>query len=226
MNFKALFGSLGYLRNPGHRGVRFAADVLRKHGWKDRGDGAPFDAQGNPTAWYTYPALQYLAGLDLSDRTVFEYGAGNSSLWWAGLAKSVTSVEHDKQWYEKLKSKLKPNQTLLSASAKEDYVNACAGPYDIIVDDGSWRLPCAIRAVANLSPRGFIVLDNSDWFPKSAAALRDAGLIQVDFHGSGPINAYCWCTSIFLRPGVQLKPRGERQPVWGVGGIQKVEDEG
>ena len=38
------------------------------------------DREGRPIPWYTYPAIEYLASLDLSGMKVLEYGSGNSSL--------------------------------------------------------------------------------------------------------------------------------------------------
>jgi len=39
------------------------------------------DKNKNPIPWYTYPAIEYLNNLDFTDKNVFEYGSGNSSLW-------------------------------------------------------------------------------------------------------------------------------------------------
>lgn len=46
-----------------------------------------------------------------------------------------------------------------------------------------------------------LILDNSDWYPKSVAFLREKlRWMQTDFHGFGPINNYTWTTSIFVNP--------------------------
>lgn len=42
------------------------------------------DKDGNPIPWYTYPAIEFLNSLDFSSKNVFEYGTGNSTLWWGG----------------------------------------------------------------------------------------------------------------------------------------------
>ena len=41
---------------------------------------------------------------------VFEYGCGNSSLWWAQRVEKVVSVEHDEAWYRRTEAA--PNQEL------------------------------------------------------------------------------------------------------------------
>src|SRR2546427_1382711 len=51
------------------------------------------DANGQPLPWITYPAIEFLKQLDLTDKTVFEYGCGGSTVYWSGVAKRVDSVE-------------------------------------------------------------------------------------------------------------------------------------
>src|SRR4051812_47679468 len=58
------------------------------------------DGAGIPIPWYTYPATEYLGSLDLSDATVFEYGSGNSSLWWSRRVRSIIAIENDKEWFD------------------------------------------------------------------------------------------------------------------------------
>lgn len=71
------------------------------------------DKEGNPIPWISFPAYEYLEQLDLSDKTVFEFGSGNSTLYWAKRVKSVISIEDDKEWYEKIKTRIPSNTTLL-----------------------------------------------------------------------------------------------------------------
>lgn len=44
------------------------------------------DADGDPIPWYTYPAIEYLAGLSFTGKDVWEYGCGNSTKWSPSLA--------------------------------------------------------------------------------------------------------------------------------------------
>src|SRR5688572_10403591 len=50
---------------------------------------------GQPIPWYTYPAIEFIRQLDFSQSTVFEYGSGNSTMFWAASAARVISVEED-----------------------------------------------------------------------------------------------------------------------------------
>jgi predicted O-methyltransferase YrrM len=159
---------------------------------------------------YTYPAIAYLSQLDFSERTVFEYGAGNSTLWWGARSKRVVSVESGHVWASKVSRQAEAlTIEILEAADKDEYVSALDGVFDVIVVDG-WPGACAERAVTALAPGGLIVLDNADWYPGTCAMLRATELIQVDFSGFGPVNPYTWTTSLFLHRDFRARPVGER----------------
>jgi hypothetical protein len=75
------------------------------------------------------------------------------------------------------------------------------GHFDVIVIDGMARVLTAWLAARVLSPSGFILFDNSDRdaYQGGYDILSRAGFHRIDFWGTGPINPYEWCTSIFTR---------------------------
>jgi hypothetical protein len=187
------------------------------------------DAEGRPIPWYTYPALEFIRQLDFTRCSVFEYGSGNSTLFWSNVAARVVSVEHEKTWFERMRTVAPANCEMVFADDPDTYVNCLrtrAGNFDVIVIDGQCRLQCASVAGAALRPGGVIVLDNSDWFPNTAAALRGHDLIEVDMSGLGPINACTWTTSFFFHRSFAVPPRYGRQPLSPVGARLNVFDEG
>jgi hypothetical protein len=187
---------------------------------------APVDGHGNPTPWYTYPAIAYLSQLDFSESAVFEYGAGNSTLWWGARSRHVVSVESTRDWALKVSRKADALPVeILEATGRDEYVMALDGVFEVIVVDGDWRGACAERAVAALAPGGLIVLDNADWYPGTCAMLRATNLIQVDFSGFGSVNPYTWTTSLFLHPDFRARPVRERQPVPAVGSLTFTGDD-
>ncbi|HET7217420.1 MAG TPA: class I SAM-dependent methyltransferase [Vicinamibacterales bacterium] len=207
-----------------------AAKVL----WFDYGHlrsvraGRPVDAAGQPIPWFTYPAIEFLQQLDFSARTVFEYGSGNSTLFWAGRATCVVSVEDDERWFEQLKTQAPPNCTLLHEPDLRSYVDTISRypeGFDVIVVDGPargrTRVNCARAAVQHLKPGGMIILDNSDWLPDSARLLRDADLLQVDMSGFIPIGDHTQTTSIFFHRQSRFGVTGTRQPLPGIGAIHR-----
>jgi hypothetical protein len=184
----------------------------------------PLDAGGDPYPWYTYPAVEYLKQLDFSNKTVFEYGCGHSTLFWAARAAAVVSVEHNAQWYDLVRQRIPGNCTLVHEPESDAYATAITDfnrQFDVIVIDGlvagRTRLKCARAAVSSLRAGGMIILDNSDWLPESARHLRSAGLIQVDMTGFAPINDYTCTTSFFLHRAFAFDPLHDRQPVPGIG---------
>src|SRR4051812_3930217 len=80
--------------------THFKVIELETGNFRSAREGMAVDQQGRPLPWYTYPMIDYLNQLDFSEKSVFEFGAGNSTLYWARRAKSVTSIEHDVKWYD------------------------------------------------------------------------------------------------------------------------------
>lgn len=188
----------------------------------------PVDREGKPLPWYTYPAIEYLMQLDLKNKTVFEFGSGNSSLFWAARAKRVISVENDPAWYRQVMKSVPPNLDLRLRESPEDYVRCITEEnlrYDLVVVDGIVRSRCARAALSRLADGGLIILDNADWFTSAAAILRQSDLIQIDMKGFGPVNAYAWCTTLFLHRGFKFGSIGQIQPSPGMGSIQQPVDD-
>jgi hypothetical protein len=208
------------------RGVVNALTLHHTYGFgRSARSGLPLDASGAPLPWYTYPAIEYLSQVDFAGRRVFEYGAGNSTLFWQARGARVAGVESDPAWHAKL-SRQDPAPRILLRERREEYVRSieeAEGPFDVVAIDGRWRHDCAKAAPAQLAPGGAIVLDNSDLHPRSARALREAGFLQVDFSGFGPVNPYTWTTSLFLRADCSLQ-RGLRDPK-PLGGLDQHEAE-
>jgi hypothetical protein len=185
------------------------------------------DAKDNPIPWYTYPAIEYIKQLDFHDKVVYEYGSGNSTLFWAKRCKKLISVENDKKWYEKIKRAITSNNVEYHLLEKEqEYVHSIhryENNFDVVIIDGIYRYQCAVEALKKIRGDGFIILDNSDWKEKTSELLRQSDLIEVDMSGFGPINAYTWTTSFYFTRNVKLIPACNRQPVHGIGSLNHTE---
>ena len=170
---------------------------------------APVDRDGQPLPWYTFPAIDYLKQLDLESKSIFEYGAGFSTLFWRKRARRVVSVEDDPGWYKRITADLGPDAEVILAQDRDAYVNALTHypRFDIVVVDGSYRLECARVATQYLASGGMILLDNADSYADVVRVLNEASLIQVDMRGFGPANPFVWTTSLFLHPAFQFRHR-------------------
>src|SRR6202012_604511 len=94
---------------------------MREQGWHDSiSKREPIDEKGNATPWYTYSALEWLVPRVSRNDSVFEYGAGNSTIWYGQHAKNVVTVEHADEWADKVKSMVGTNVTVLLRTAVED----------------------------------------------------------------------------------------------------------
>lgn len=89
-----------------------ARNYLAPAGWFHSLRGESVDADG-PVPYITYPAIAMLQRIVTGDMKIFEYGSGNSTLWWSKRVKQVVSVDHDVQWIEKLRPALAANVSLI-----------------------------------------------------------------------------------------------------------------
>lgn len=123
-------------------------------------EGVCMDGKNNPIPWITYPAIEFLDGIDFSEAAVFEYGAGSSTLWWSSRAKTIDAVEREKDWFYKLEKKVPRNVQLFLEPDEIEYPNTISKKgrrYDVIVIDGAVRYACAQESVKWINDSGIIV---------------------------------------------------------------------
>ncbi len=185
----------------------------------------PIDIENQELPWFTYPAIEYVSQFNLQDKSIFEWGSGYSSLFFARRCKNIISIESNQNWYKELSQKSLGNQKIFLKS-EESFarsINDFSEEFDIIIIDSLRRYDCALNAISCLKKGGIIILDNSDWFPNTCKFLRQLHqFIQVDFHGFGPINPYSWTTSFFIDREISLNPLGDIQPHYSKAAIIQV----
>lgn len=189
---------------------------------------ACLDSKGNHVPWFTYPAIEYLNQIDLSGMRVLEFGSGYSTLYWARRAGKVVSIEDSKSWYERMSARMPNNVEYILAPSREEIVATAVrqeGKFDLIVNDGVYRYDCAQATRDKLADGGMVIVDNSDWCPRTCALYREQDLIEVDMAGFTPLNQYTMTTSFFLSRNIRLRPAHACQPVLAVGGEQVSEEE-
>jgi hypothetical protein len=198
---------------------QFLYGALYEYGWlHSLKEGKPVDRLGGALPWFSYPCIDFLKQLDYREKSIFEWGAGHSTLFWSARAKRVVSIEHDPDWYAYLRPLLADNcELFLSTIDNEVYVDKIRDypeGFDVIVIDGTYlgRVAGSKIAREHLKEGGFVILDNSDQSLQSARVLRDAGLLQVDFTGFCPGNGYAQTTSIFFDRNYYFHTTDEVQP--------------
>ena len=166
------------------------------------------DNDGKPIPWVTYPFIDFIKERIKKQHAVFEFGSGNSTLFYAKYAGLVVSVEHDKEWYEKLVNKKPENSEMIYCDLVYggDY---CHVPvklnkkFDLIIIDGRDRVNCCKTAPLALSENGVIILDNSerDAYQPGIDFLVKAGYKHLSFSGIVPGLFYRVTTSLFYKDG-------------------------
>jgi hypothetical protein len=102
--------------------------VLRKEGWlRSYREKSPVDRTGAPIPWYTYSAIEFLAERLPSTARVFEFGAGNSTLWYAARCRHVVAVDPNRPWIDRLALLAPSNVELIHAANREDWLAALSG---------------------------------------------------------------------------------------------------
>jgi len=187
----------------------FASQVPALHadGWfRSRREQRCVDLAGNPIPWLTYPAIEFLARRVRPDLTVFEYGSGASTLWWASRVARVVAVEHDAGWARDLSGRLPANASVhhVPLEGGEGYARAAAAQgmlFDVVVIDGRDRVRCVPAAIEALRPAGVIVFDNTDrpQYAEGDRLLAAAGFRRIDFVGMAPMSDQKTQTSIYYR---------------------------
>jgi len=164
------------------------------------------DASNNPLPWVTYPFIEFIAQRLTHTMDVFEFGSGNSTLYYAGRAASVYSVENDRLWFDKIKNTMPENVKLFYCELEDGgdyckYAEKTDKKYDLVIVDGRDRVNCCINGIAALKPAGVIMLDDAERkeYNKGINFLGNNGFKRLDFWGTAPTINYLKCTTLFYK---------------------------
>ena len=135
--------------------------------------------------WINYTAIKIIKIIIKKKQiSVLEFGSGSSTLWWQkqNITK-ITSVEDNKDWYEKIKKKIKLQNkvNLFYFENKNEYISVGkTEKYDFITVDGSVRSKCMKYILENnIHDSSIIYFDNSD---KGSSILKIfAGSESLDY---------------------------------------------
>jgi hypothetical protein len=167
---------------------------------------------GSPLPWMNYHVIQFLEERLSKDLSLFEYGSGTSTGFYAALVKDVVSVETDPGWYTEVKASMPGNVELIrfDSAAGERYAEVAerqGRKFDVIVVDAIERTECLLEAPKALTERGVIVLDDSDpeGHRQGIESLKKQGFREFLFEGLKPGSIQAYRTSVFYRDGNCLR---------------------
>lgn len=131
--------------------------------------------------WIVPSAIGFLEAAIKPSWSVLEFGSGRSTLWFARRASSVVSLEHDRAWYEFVRTRLENSASTNCELRRVDLetfpVHASRLPdesMDLVFIDClehllTERIDCLRASIGKVRPGGLIVLDDSD-YPRYALA--------------------------------------------------------
>lgn len=164
------------------------------------------DENGHPLPWVTYSFIDFIKGRLHSELSIFEFGSGNSTLFYAKNVKKVVSVEHDKAWYNHILANKAPNAEMIFEKMEKDgdYCRKAAArgeEFHIIIVDGRDRINCCKNSIQALASNGVIVLDDSErqFYQPARQFLMEKGFKELPFSGISPGLFYNKCTSVFYK---------------------------
>jgi hypothetical protein len=181
--------------------------ALKEAGWfKSVRAGVPIDRNGRPIPWMTYSAIGFLEKRIDGTMSVFEYGCGNSTLWWADRVRNVVSCEHDRAWYQRVRALIPANVELhqIDLEYGGPYAQKIAEyhqAFDIVVIDGRDRVNCGKNCLYAVKKNGVIIWDDSDreCYAEGYADLLHHGYKRIDFEGMTPVRVDKRSTAVFYK---------------------------
>jgi hypothetical protein len=168
--------------------------------------GYPCKSDGTEVPWMNYCVVSFLEQRLQNDFQLFEYGSGFSTLFFSRLVASVTSVEHDRNWFEKVHARLPTNVELVLRAEDDDgdycrSIHAAGRHYDVVIVDGRDRVNCMKQSLGRLTSRGVLVLDDSQrpQYAPGVAMARSEGFLTLDFEGLKPVSCEVGRTTVIYR---------------------------
>lgn len=208
--------------------------------WMESQDSRESTLGGRPIPWVTYPALEFLQGIDLHKYQALEVGSGASTTWLSMRCKKVVSYEFDEQFFLKSRRLLIDrgvdyrlvcstldmdilsidpvyfetvsfemlhsgvDKKLLKMSVVSKYISDFKKDLEnsqFVFIDGGFRVLSMQLVAQYLGDNAIIVIDNADrdYERHGIRFLLDSGWVEFPFVGIGPLNAYEWKTSVFVK---------------------------
>lgn len=138
---------------------------------------------------------------------VFEWGCGNSTLFFERFCNQVISIEHDEKWCAKMRQVVSSNVQIKYVPLEYDgdycrAINTEVEQFDIVLIDGRDRVRCAKSCIDMLKDDGIIIWDNTerDCYAEGYEFLKQCGFKRIEFSGIlHGVPGYKDSTSVFYR---------------------------
>lgn len=125
--------------------------------------------------WMTSNEQEFLKTNLNKNQKVLEWGCGSSTIDISSIVNKVYSIEHNREWFNKIKKEISENVHLFLCEPDNEYIEGghCGtfeqfesyvtkpiefGPYDLILIDGRARIECSkvCNKISNNNTKIFI----------------------------------------------------------------------
>ncbi len=168
----------------------------------------PIKRDGSPLPWMNYNIISFFEQRLNKDLSLFEYGCGNSTLFFSNFVQNVVSVECNREWYDYVVKTLRDNVELILCDPfdSETYskiIQQQGRKFDVVVVDAEDRVNCLINAQQSLTDKGVMILDDSKGEDSRSVIehLLKQGFNKLDFEGLKPGRTRGYQTTIFFKNG-------------------------
>lgn len=124
--------------------------------------------------WFTHPALDEIASMDLLDKNILMFGAGLGDCWLAKRCKKLIVIERNAEWIMKSSDLMAANAIMNieyrhrpcnDSSGMDEYYLEIPKDFDVdvIINDDAYRTECCQMAVDYFSKKfqgGILICDN------------------------------------------------------------------
>jgi hypothetical protein len=206
---KTLFPNITAHYRAYHKLIKNRDSYLYTTGWmQSLRTSVPVDRNANPIPWMNYSMIKLMEDRLKDDFVLFEFGSGYSTRFYAGRVKAVTSVEYDETWFQIIKAQMPENVELIFQKRDIDgaycrVIGSTGNVFDVVVVDGRDRVNCVKQSIPALSPRGVILLDDSqrDRYREAIEIAKAKGFRALDLEGLKATGKELNRTTIFYRDG-------------------------
>ncbi len=170
----------------------------------------PINKNGDFLPWMNYTIVHFLQERLHKNISIFEFGSGFSSVFYAQKCKQVFSLEYNLQWKQKVEELFAENKitnaTVFYNEVNEEYAKAIKKflpeqKFELIIVDGRQRVNCAKESFDFLTENGVLLLDDSarEKYQEVFSFYKDKGFKEITFCGIKPTGYKNDCTTIFYR---------------------------
>ena len=186
--------------------------VLETENGLNVGCGYAIDRDEKPIPWMTYPMIHFLNERLRPKMHVFEYGSGQSTLYFTQKGLMVDSVENDPKWLKHTQDAAGKNARIHYVK-KEDatqyntFIRSLKKTFHIVVVDGhpggQGRVNCLQESLKWLRDDGVVLFADTEFIMHRHVPLdiKKKGFKVMPFWGMRPVTNGMSCTCVFYRRG-------------------------